>query len=184
LTFFKESCTFIENLKAGVFVAKENTFDIVSRVDMQEVRNSVDQAVRELRTRFDFKGSRSDIIFDGEEITLVGDDDFKLRNVVDILESKLVKRGINIKALRYGKVEPAAKDTVRQKLTLVQGVDKEQSKIITKLVKDSKLKVQVSIQGDQVRVSGKNRDDLQEIIKIIKDYEFDIPLQFVNYRTI
>ncbi len=165
-------------------MAKENTFDIVSRVDMQEVRNSVDQAVRELRTRFDFKGSRSDIIFDGEEITLVGDDDFKLRNVVDILESKLVKRGINIKALRYGKVEPAAKDTVRQKLTLVQGVDKEQSKIITKLVKDSKLKVQVSIQGDQVRVSGKNRDDLQEIIKIIKDYEFDIPLQFVNYRTI
>lgn len=165
-------------------MAKENTFDIVSRVDMQEVRNSVDQAVRELRTRFDFKGSRSDIIFDGEEITLVGDDDFKLRNVVDILESKLVKRGINIKALRYGKVEPAAKDTVRQKLNLVQGVDKEHSKIITKLVKDSKLKVQVSIQGDQVRVSGKNRDDLQEIIKIIKDYEFDIPLQFVNYRTI
>lgn len=165
-------------------MAKENTFDIVSRVDMQEVRNSVDQAVRELRTRFDFKGSRSDIIFDGEEITLVGDDDFKLRNVVDILESKLVKRGINMKALRYGKIEPAAKDTVRQKLNLVQGVDKEQSKIITRLVKDSKLKVQVAIQGDQVRISGKNRDDLQEIIKIIKDYEFDIPLQFVNYRTI
>lgn len=165
-------------------MAKENTFDIVSRVDMQEVRNSVDQAVRELRTRFDFKGSRSDIIFDGEEITLIGDDDFKLRNVVDILESRLVKRGINIKALRYGKIEPAAKDTVRQKLNLVQGVDKEQSKIITRLVKDSKLKVQVSIQGDQVRISGKNRDDLQEIIKIIRDYEFDIPLQFVNYRTV
>ncbi len=165
-------------------MAKENTFDIVSKVDMQEVRNSVDQAVRELRTRFDFKGSRSDIIFDGEEITLIGDDDFKLRNVVDILEAKLVKRGINIKALRYGKIEPSAKDTVRQKLNLVQGVDKEQSKIITKLVKDSKLKVQVAIQGDQVRISGKNRDDLQDIIKIIKDYEFDIPLQFVNYRTI
>lgn len=165
-------------------MAKENTFDIVSKVDMQEVRNSVDQAVRELRTRFDFKGSRSDIIFDGEEITLIGDDDFKLKNVVDILEAKLVKRGINIKALRYGKIEPSAKDTVRQKLNLVQGVDKDQSKIITKLVKDSKLKVQVAIQGDQVRISGKNRDDLQEIIKIIKDYEFDIPLQFVNYRTI
>ncbi|MDD4765966.1 MAG: YajQ family cyclic di-GMP-binding protein [Desulfotomaculaceae bacterium] len=165
-------------------MAKENTFDIVSRVDMQEVRNSVDQSVRELRTRFDFKGSRSDIIFDGEEITLIGDDDFKLKNVVDILESKLVKRGINIKALRYGKIEPAAKDTVRQKLNLVQGVDKEQSKIITRLVKDSKLKVQVSIQGDQLRISGKNRDNLQEIIQIIKDYEFDIPLQFVNYRTV
>lgn len=165
-------------------MAKENTFDIVSRVDMQEVRNSVDQAVREIRTRFDFKGSRSDIIFNGEEITLIGDDDFKLRNVIDILENRLVKRGINIKALRYGKIEPAAKDTVRQKLNLVQGVDKEQSKIITRLVKESKLKVQVSIQGDQVRISGKNRDDLQEIIKIIKDYEFDIPLQFVNYRTV
>lgn len=165
-------------------MAKENTFDIVSRVDMQEVRNSVDQAVREIRTRFDFKGSRSDIIFNGEEITLIGDDDFKLRNVIDILENRLVKRGINIKALRYGKIEPAAKDTVRQKLNLVQGVDKEQSKIITRLVKDSKLKVQVSIQGDQVRISGKKRDDLQEIIKIIKDYEFDIPLQFVNYRTV
>ncbi len=165
-------------------MAKENTFDIVSRVDMQEVRNSVDQAVRELRTRFDFKGSSSDIIFDGEEITLIGDDDFKLRNVVDILETRLVKRGINIKALRYGKIEPAAKDTVRRKLNLVQGVDKEQSKIIIRLVKDSKLKVQVSIQGDQVRISGKNRDDLQEVIKIIKDYEFAIPLQFVNYRTV
>jgi uncharacterized protein YajQ (UPF0234 family) len=165
-------------------MAKENTFDIVSKVDLQEVKNAVDQATREIRTRFDFKGSRSDIIFDGELITLVGDDDFKLKNVVDILEGKLVKRGINIKALRYGKVEPAAKDTVRQKLNLVQGVDKDQAKIITKLVKDSKLKVQVSIQGDQVRISGKNRDDLQVVITTIKDYEFDIPLQFVNYRTI
>ncbi|MEG3070621.1 MAG: YajQ family cyclic di-GMP-binding protein [Peptococcaceae bacterium] len=164
-------------------MAKDNTFDIVSRVDMQEVKNSVDQALRELRTRFDFKGSKSDIIFDGEEITLIGDDDFKLRSVVEILETRLIKRGINIKALRYGKIEPAAKDTVRQKLNLIQGIDKEQSKIITRLVKNSKLKVQVSIQGEQVRISGKKRDDLQEVINIIKDHEFDIPLQFVNYRT-
>ena len=165
-------------------MAKENTFDIVSRVDLQEVKNSVDQALRELRTRFDFKGSKSDIIFDGEEITLIGDDDFKLRSVVEILETRLIKRGINIKALRYGKIEPAAKDTVRQKLNLIQGIDREQSKIITKLVKNSKLKIQISIQGDQVRISGKKRDDLQEVINIIKDHEFDIPLQFVNYRTI
>jgi len=164
-------------------VAKENTFDIVSRVDLQEVRNAVDQSVRELRTRFDFKGSRSDIIYDGEEITLVGDDEFKLKNVIDILETKMVKREINLKALRYGKIEPAAKDTVRQKVNLVQGLDKDRAKVITKLVKESKLKVQVAIQGDQVRISGKNRDDLQAIMQIIKDHDFDIPLQFVNYRT-
>lgn len=164
-------------------MAKENTFDIVSRVDLQEVRNAVDQSIRELRTRFDFKGSRSDIIYDGEEIILVGDDEFKLRNVIDILETKMVKREINLKALRYGKIEPAAKDTVRQKVSLVQGLDKDRAKVITKLVKDSKLKVQVAVQGDQVRISGKHRDDLQAIIQIIKDHDFDIPLQFVNYRT-
>ncbi|MCL6559520.1 MAG: YajQ family cyclic di-GMP-binding protein [Firmicutes bacterium] len=164
-------------------MAKENSFDIVSQVNLQEVNNAVDQALRELRTRFDFKGSKSDIIYDGEQITLIGDDEFKLKNVVDILESKLVKRGINLKALRYGKVEPAAKDTVRQRVSLVQGVDKEKAKVITKLVKDSKLKVQAAVQGDQVRISGKNRDDLQKIIQIIKNHEFDIPLQFVNFRT-
>lgn len=164
-------------------MAKENSFDIVSQVNLQEVNNAVDQALRELRTRFDFKGSKSDIIYDGEQITLIGDDEFKLKNVVDILESKLVKRGINLKALRYGKVEPAAKDTVRQRVSLVQGVDKEKAKVITKLVKDSKLKVQATVQGDQVRISGKNRDDLQKIIQIIKNHEFDIPLQFVNFRT-
>ena len=164
-------------------MSKENSFDIVSEVNLQEVKNAVDQAVRELRTRFDFKGSKSEISFDGHQITLIGDDDFKLKNVIDILESKLVKRGINLKALRYGKIEPAARDTLRQKVDLVQGVDKEKAKVITKLVKESKLKVQASVQGDQVRVSGKNRDDLQAIIKIIKDYEFEIPLQYVNYRT-
>ena len=163
--------------------AKENTFDIVSQVDLQEVTNAVNQAVKELRTRFDFKGSRSDISYDGEQITLVGDDEFKLKNVVDILEGKLVKREINMKALLYGKIEPSAKDTVRQRLTFVQGVDKEIARVITKLVKDSKLKVQAAVQGDQVRVSGKNRDDLQKIMQMIKDHEFDIPLQFVNFRT-
>lgn len=163
--------------------AKENTFDIVSQVDLQEVTNAVNQAVKELKTRFDFKGSRSEISYDGEQITLIGDDEFKLKNVVDILESKFVKRDINMKALRYGKIEPAAKDTVRQRLSFVQGVDKEIARVITKLVKDSKIKVQASVQGDQVRVSGKNRDDLQKVMQLVKDHEFDIPLQFVNFRT-
>lgn len=164
-------------------MAKENTFDIVSQVDLQEVNNAVNQALKELKTRFDFKGSKSEIIFDGEQITLVGDDEFKLKNVVDILEAKMVKRGINLKALRYGKIEPSAKDTVRQRVNLIQGVDKELAKVITKLVKESKLKVQATIQNDQVRISGKNRDDLQEIMRIIKDHDFNIPLQFINYRT-
>lgn len=163
--------------------AKDNTFDIVSEVDLQEVSNAVNQAVKELKTRFDFKGSRSEILYDGEQITLIGDDEFKLKNVVDILESKLVKRGINLKAVRYGKIEPAAKDTVRQRVTFVQGLDKEIARRITKIVKDSKLKVQASVQGDQVRVSGKNRDDLQKIIQLVKAADFDIPLQFVNFRT-
>jgi hypothetical protein len=164
-------------------LAKENSFDVVSQIDLQEVKNAIDQTVRELRTRFDFKGSKSDVNYDGEQITLIGDDEFKLKNVVDILETKLVKRGINLKALRYGKIEPAAKDTVRQKVDLVQGVDKDKAKIITKLVKDSKLKVQATVQGDQVRISGKNRDDLQAVMQVIKNHEFDIPLQFINFRT-
>ena len=164
-------------------MAKENTFDIVSQVDLQEVTNAVNQALKELQTRFDFKGSKSEINYDGEQITLVGDDEFKLKNVVDILEAKMVKRGINLKALSYGKIEPSAKDTVRQRVNLIQGVDKELAKAITKLVKESKLKVQASIQNDQVRISGKNRDDLQGIMQIIKEHEFNIPLQFINYRT-
>lgn len=165
-------------------MAKENSFDVVSQIDLQEVKNAIDQTVRELRTRFDFKGSKSDVNYDGEQVTLIGDDEFKLKNVVDILETKLVKRGINLKALRYGKIEPAAKDTVRQKVDLVQGVDKDKAKIITKLVKDSKLKVQATVQGDQVRISGKNRDDLQAVMQVIKNHEFDIPLQFINLRTV
>ena len=164
-------------------MTKDNSFDVVSQVNMQEVTNVVDQATRELRARFDFKGSKSDISYDGETITLVGDDEFKLKSLIDILESKMVKREVDLKALRYGKIEPAAKDTLRQRVTFVQGLDKDKTKIITKMVKESKLKVQAAIQGEQVRISGKNRDDLQLIMQKIKDYEFDIPIQFVNYRT-
>ena len=165
-------------------MAKDNSFDVVSQVNMQEVSNAVDQAARELRTRFDFKGSKSDIAYDGETITLTGDDEFKLKNLIDILESKMVKREVDLKSLRYGKIEPSAKDTVRQKVNFIQGLDKDKTKVITKMVKESKLKVQATIQGEQVRISGKNRDDLQLIMQKIKDHEFDIPIQFVNYRTI
>lgn len=163
---------------------KENSFDLVSQVDMQEVDNAVNQAIKEIRTRFDFKGSKSNIIYDEGQITLIADDEFKLRNVVEILESKLVKRGISLKALKYGKIEKAAGDTVRQRVNLVQGIDKEKAKAITRLVKESKLKVQAALQGDQVRISGKNRDDLQAVIRLIKEQDFDIPLQFVNFRTL
>jgi len=165
-------------------VAKENSFDIVSRVDMQEVLNAVNQTLREIENRFDFKGSKSKIIFEGKpEITLISDDDFKLRNVIDILESKLVKRGVNLKALRYGKIEPAAGDTVRQVVTLVQGIEQDIAKKIVKAIKDSKVKVQASVQGDQVRVAGKNRDDLQAAIAVVKGMELNIPVEFTNYRT-
>ncbi|MDO7787458.1 YajQ family cyclic di-GMP-binding protein [Desulforamulus aquiferis] len=165
-------------------MSKENSFDIVSKVDMQEILNAVNQATREIENRFDFKGSKSSISFEGNpEITLVSDDDFKLRNVIDILEGKMVKRGINLKALRYGKVEPAASNTVKQVITLVQGIEQDIAKKIVKRIKDSKVKVQASVQGDQVRVSGKNRDDLQSAINVIKEMDLNIPVEFTNYRT-
>jgi hypothetical protein len=164
--------------------AKENSFDLVSQVDMQEVDNAVNQAIKEIRTRFDFKGSKSNITYDQEQITLVADDEFKLRNVIEILESRLVKRGISLKALKYGRIEKGAGDTVRQRADLVQGIDKERAKAITRLVKNSKLKVQANYQEDHLRISGKNRDDLQTVMRLIKEQDFDIPLQFINLRTL
>lgn len=163
---------------------KENSFDIVSRVELQEIDNALNQAMKEIRNRFDFKGSKSKIEFADGRIVIHADNDFRLRSVVEILEEKLIRRGINLKSLRYGKVEKAAGDTVRQAADLVQGVDKDLARDIIKLVKDSKLKVQASFQGDQVRVSGKNRDDLQAVIRLIKDKDWPIPFQFVNMRTI
>lgn len=164
-------------------MSKENSFDIVSRVELQEIDNALNQVMKEIKNRFDFKGSKSSVEYTDGRITIHSDDDFKLKSVVDIMESKMVKRGINLKALRYGKVEKAAGDTVRQKVDVVQGVDKELAKDIIKLVKDTKLKVQASIQSDQVRVTGKNRDDLQQVIRVIKEKDWEIPLQFVNMRT-
>ena len=163
--------------------AKENSFDIVSEVDMQEVDNALNQARREIETRFDFKGSKSELKQESTNITLVSDDEFKMRNVVDILESKMIKRGIDIKALKYGKIEQAAGDTVRQQVTIQQGIDKDLGKEIVKDIKDSKIKVQASINGDKLRVSGKDRDDLQAVIKMLKEKEYNVPLQFSNYRS-
>lgn len=163
-------------------MSKDSSFDIVSKVDMQEVTNAIHQAQREIQQRFDFKNSKSSIELQDEKIILISDDDFKLRNVVDILEGKLVKRGVSLKALEYGKVQPAAGDTVRQEVSLIQGISQEKGKAINKVIKDSKLKVTSSIQGDQIRVTSKSKDALQDVIALLRKEDFGIELQFVNYR--
>ena len=165
-------------------MAAESSFDIVSKIDLQEVKNAVDQALKELRQRFDFKGSKSEILLDekNKEISVGSDDEYKLKSVLDILQSKLVKRGISLKALTYGKIEPALSGTVRQKISLQQGIPSEKAKEIVRVIKDLKLKVQSQIQGDQVRVTGKNKDDLQAVIKHLREKDFGIDMQFTNYR--
>ena len=161
---------------------QEFSFDIVSKTDMQEVANAVQQAQKELAQRFDFKGSKSSIELATDEITLVSDDETKLQSLKDILESKLVKRKVALKALDYGKLEPAQMGTVRQKAKIVQGIESEKAKAIVKSIKDAKIKVQASIQSDQVRVVGRSKDDLQRAISLVKENDFGIPLQFTNYR--
>lgn len=162
----------------------ENTFDIVSKVDLQEVSNAIQNALKEIHTRFDLKDSKSNIQVEGKEAIILSSlDDYKLKAVNDILQSKLVKRGVPIKALTYGTVEPAAGSTVRQRITMQQGIPTEKAKEIVKVIKDSKKKVQASIQGDSVRVSGKDRDTLQEIIALLRGRDFGIDMQFTNYRS-
>src|SRR3990172_6969267 len=163
-------------------MAEEHSFDIVCEVDLQEVLNAENQAMKEIGQRFDFKGSKSSIELDKGKgvITLVSDDEPKLKSVIDILQSKLVKRGIPLKALAYGKVEQAAGGTVRQTLTLQQGIPQDKAKEIVKLVKDTKLKVSAEIQKDQVRVRAKKIDDLQSVITTLKEKDFGIYLQFTN----
>jgi len=161
---------------------QEFSFDIVSKTEMQEVANAVQQAQKELAQRFDFKGSKSSIDLTADELVLVSDDEGKMRSLKDILESKLVKRKVSLKAVDWGKVEAAALGTVRQKAKIVQGVESEKAKAIVKSIKDAKLKVQASIQGDQVRVTGRSKDDLQRAINLVKENDFGIPLQFTNYR--
>ena len=161
------------------------SFDVVSEVNMQEVVNAVQQAQKEVAQRYDLKGTAAAISLDEKEKTLefAADDDFGLKAVNDVLQNKLIKRNVALKSLSYGVVEPATKGTVRQKVTIQQGIPTEKAKEIVKAIKDAKLKVQAAIQSDQVRVSGKKRDDLQAAIALLKAKDFGLPLQFSNYRN-
>lgn len=163
----------------------QNTFDIVSKIDLQEVNNAVQQTAKELRTRYDLKNTKSTVEFDleGQKIALQCPDDFTLRAVRDVLDQKLVRRSVPLKGLVYGNVQQAAGSTVTQEIQLQQGIPIEKAREIVKLIKQAKLKVQAAIQGDQVRVSGKNRDDLQQVINMLKERDFGIDMQFTNYRS-
>lgn len=163
-------------------MAKESSFDIVSKVDFSEVTNAINITMKEISTRYDFKGSKSNVTLDKEELVLVSDDEFKLEQLKDVLLGKLIKRGIPIKNLDYGKLEGASGGTVRQRAKLIQGIDKDNAKKINTIIKNSGLKVKSQIQDDQIRVTGKNRDDLQQIIAAVKEADLTVDVQFVNYR--
>ena len=165
-------------------MAKEPSFDVVSEVDMQEVSNAVNQTVKEITQRFDFKGSKSVVeIENGNAIKIVTEDDTRMRNIVDILQSKFIKRGVAIKNLEYGKVEPAAGGMVRQSIRVKQGIEPDVAKKSTKDIKNLKVKVQAQLQDDQVRVSGKKIDDLQAVIAFLKSQDYGVELQFSNFRS-
>lgn len=164
-------------------MAAENSFDVACKIDMQEVTNAIDQARRDITTRYDLKGGKNEITPEKMDIVLTSSDDMKLKAVLDILESKLHRRGIDLKALTINDPEQAGGGLVRQKITLQDGVPMEKAKEIVRLIKDSKLKVQASIQEKQVRVTGKNRDDLQAVIALLKSKDLGIALQFTNYRS-
>lgn len=164
-------------------MAKENSFDIVSKTDYAEVANAINQTKKEISQRFDFKGSKALVENHKDDIILSAEDETKMRNMNDILQSKLVKRGISLKALDYGKVEPSAGGTVRQVIAIQQGIPTDKAKEIVKYIKDAKLKVQASIQGDSVRVSGKDRDTLQDVMAKLKANDFGIDMKFDNYRS-
>lgn len=164
-------------------MAKENSFDIVSKTDYAEVTNALNQTSKEISQRFDFKGSKATVELQQKDLMLAAEDETKLRNMNDILQSKLVKRGISLKALDYQKIEPAAGGTVRQLVKVQQGIPTEKAKEVVKFIKDGKYKVQASIQGETVRVSGKDRDTLQEVISALKAKDFGIDMQFDNYRS-
>ncbi|MGD6817673.1 YajQ family cyclic di-GMP-binding protein [Metabacillus sp. 113a] len=163
-------------------MSKENSFDIVSKVEMPEVQNAIAVALKEIQNRYDFKGSKSDIKLEKEELVLISDDDYKLEQLKDVLISKLIRREVPVKNIQYGKVEGASGGTVRQRGKLVQGIDKENAKRINNIIKNSGLKVKSQVQDDQVRVTGKNRDDLQQVIAAIRQAELPIDVQFINYR--
>ena len=164
-------------------MAKDCSFDVVSEVDMQEVDNAVNQAKKEIGTGYDFRGSKAEISLEGDTIKIIGDDEYKLNAIIDVLKGKMVKRNVAIKNLDYGKVEAAAGATVRQVITIKKGITKENAKEVVKAIKNMKLKVQASIQEDQVRVSGKDKDDLQAVIQMLKQLDIPVELQFVNFRS-
>jgi uncharacterized protein YajQ (UPF0234 family) len=164
-------------------MAAENSFDIVCKVDMQEVANALDQTRREVDTRYDLKGAKNEVAIEKQEISVTSADDMKVKAIVDILQSRLHKRGVPLKALTYGDVQDVAGGRKRQKITLQQGIPIEKAKEIVRLVKDSKVKVQASINEDKVRVAGKNRDDLQKIIALVREKDFGIAVSFDNYRS-
>ncbi len=164
-------------------MAKDNTFDIVSEIDMQEVDNAVNQTRKEITQRYDFKGSAAEISLNGQQIETNSANEYQVSAILDILQSKFVKRGLDIRALSAGKIEPAAGGRYKQKLDIQAGISKEKAKEIVAIIKKSGLKVQSQIQDDTVRVSGKNRDDLQAVIAELKERDLDIPLQFVNFRS-
>jgi len=164
-------------------MAQQNSFDIVSEVDRAEITNAINQTVKEVRQRFDFKGSTATVALEANELILTAEDETKLRNMNDIFQQKLVRRGVPLKALSYGNVDPAAGGTVRQKVQIQQGIPQEKAKEVVRFIKDSKARVQASIQGDIVRVSGKDRDTLQGVIAELKSKDFGINMQFSNYRT-
>jgi cyclic-di-GMP-binding protein len=163
-------------------MSKESSFDIVSRIELTEVTNAINVAKKEIENRFDFKGSKSDISLDDKELVIISDDDFKLSQVKDVLLSKLVKREVPVKNLEYGKIEPAAGGTVRQRVKLISGIDKDNAKKINNIIKETGLKVKSQIQDDQIRVVGKSRDELQAIIAAIRKADLPIEVQFINYR--
>ncbi len=160
----------------------ESSFDVVSSVDLQEVKNAIAQALKEIVNRYDLKGTNSNIELTGEEITLTSNDDYKIKAVRDVLETRLVKRNVPLKALTYGEIEKALGQTARQKVTMQKGIPSDKAKEIVKIIKGAKLKVQASIQSDQVRVTGKSRDDLQAAIQLLKQTDLGIDMQFTNYR--
>ena len=163
-------------------MAKESSFDIVSKVELPEVQNAIQTALKEIGTRYDFKGSKSSITLEGDELVLVSDDEFKMNQLKDVLVSKLIKRNVPTKNIEYSKLENASGGTVRQRGKLVQGIDKENAKKINTLIKKSGLKVKSQVQDDQIMVTGKNKDDLQQIISMVRDADLPIDVQFKNFR--
>jgi uncharacterized protein YajQ (UPF0234 family) len=165
-------------------MAADNSFDIVSKVEIQEVKNAIDQASKEVNARFDLKNSNSTIKLESDDtIQLASANEYNLQAVIEILQQKLIKRGISLKSLTFEKLEPATGNSVRQKIKLTQGIASEKAKEIVRVIKDSKKKIQASIQGETVRITGKDRDTLQEAIALLKNHDFGIDMQFTNFRT-